>query len=75
MKTEINITFTVELTPAEFNLISSALRGTLSPSKNLDAVNLQNQMQRQRLTQFDQYAKSMDKLRENLKNSPSSDSQ
>ncbi len=66
MQTNITITYQMLLTPAEFSLVSRALRRTLKDDQIEQAAILQQEMMEQKVSQMDHHMREVDKLRANL---------
>lgn len=58
----VKITYTLELTPQEFRLVSAGLRGTLKPEWMEQAKELQNKLFEARNTQVQNLLGNIEKL-------------
>ena len=66
MRVDMTVTYKVELTPRDFNLISKALRCVLSEEDFSESRDLQFEMMKQKLSVADHLIREWSKLRENL---------
>lgn len=66
MVTTVSLKYNMEFTPAEFALIGRALRGALRPDEVDAAKNLQIEMCKQKIREFEHHGQEIEKLKKNI---------